>query len=74
MVQYSQGVRSTNKTTHQAIDNKKDPNQGTQEKNSEEEDIQPPNKTKELHIWNEPISKIYTDYCWIVPICSRSGN
>ena len=74
MVQSLQGVRSTNKTTHQARDNKKDPNQGTQEKNYEEEDIPPPHKTKELHIWDQPISKLYIDDCGIFLIRSRSGN
>ena len=46
MVQSSQEVRHTKKTKHQARDKKKDPNQGTQEKHSEEEDIPPPHKTK----------------------------
>ena len=50
MVQSSQGVRFTNKTKHQARNNKKGPNQGTLEKQSEEENILPPHKTKELHI------------------------
>ena len=35
MVQSSQGVRSTKKTKHHVRDNKKGPNQGTQEKHSE---------------------------------------
>ena len=38
------------------------------------EDIPPPIKTKELHIWYQPISKLYTDYCGSFPIRSRSGN
>ena len=46
MVQSYKGVRSTNKTKHQARGNKKDPNQGTTEKQYEEEDIPPPNKKK----------------------------
>ena len=38
------------------------------------EDIPYPIKTKELHIWDEPISKLYTDGCDCFPIISRSGN
>ena len=38
------------------------------------EDIPPPIRTKELHIWDEPISKLYTDDCGRFPIRSRSGN
>ena len=74
MVQSSQGVRFTNKTKHQVKVNKKYTNQGTLEKQSEEDDIPPPHKTKELHIWDQPISKLYTDYCGRFPIRSRSGN
>ena len=74
MVQSSQGVISTNKTKHQARNNKKGPNQGTLEKQSEAEDIPTPHKTKELHIWDQPISKLYTDDCGRSPIRSRSGN
>ena len=74
MVQSLQGVRSTNKTKHQTRDNKKGPNQGTQEKNSDVEDIPPPHKTKELHICDKAICKVYTDDCGRCPIRSRSGN
>ena len=38
------------------------------------EDIPPPIKKKELHIWYQPISKLYTDDCGRFPIRSRSGN
>ena len=38
------------------------------------EDIPPPIKIKELHIWDQPISKMYTDGCGSFPIRSRSGN
>ena len=31
-------------------------------------------KTKELHIWDQKISKLYTDYCGRLPIIYRSGN
>ena len=63
MAQSSQGVRFTKKNNHQARYNKKVPNQGTQEKYSEVEDTPPPHKTKELHIWDQPISKLYTNDC-----------
>ena len=74
MVQSSQGVRSTKKTKHHSRVNKKFPDQITLEKKSEEEDIPPPLKKKELHIWYQPISKPYTDDCERFPIQSRSGN
>ena len=74
MVQSSEGVRSAKKTKHQARDNKKGPNNGTQEKHSEVGYIPPPHKTKELHIWYQPISKLYTDGCGRFLIRSRSGN
>ena len=38
------------------------------------EDIPLPIKTNELHIWDEPISKMYTDNCGCFPIIPRSGN
>ena len=38
------------------------------------EDIPPPIKIKELHIWYQPISKLYTDDCRRFPIRSRNGN
>ena len=41
---------------------------------SEEEEFPPLIQTKELHIWYHPISKLYTDDCWIFLIRSRSGN
>ena len=68
MVQSLQGVRSTKKDKHQANNNKKKPIQGTLEKQSEAEDIPPLQKTQELHIWYQPISKLYTDYCGRLPI------
>ena len=36
------------------------------------EDIPPPIKTKELHIWDEPIIKLYTYDSGCFPIISRS--
>ena len=38
------------------------------------EDIPSPIKIKELHIWYQPISKLYIDDCGSFPIRSRSGN
>ena len=38
------------------------------------EDIPPPIKTNELHIWDEPIRNMYTDDCGRFPIISRSGK
>ena len=40
----------------------------------EMEDIPPPIKTKELHIWYQSISKLYTDDYGHLTIRSRSGN
>ena len=74
MVQSLQGVKSTKKTNHQSRGNKNFPDQVIFEKQSEEEDIPPPLKTKELHIWDQPISKLYNDDCGRFPILSRSGN
>ena len=74
MVQSLQGVRSTKGKNHQSRGIKKGPDQVTLEKQYKEEDIPPPLKTKELHIWDQPISKLYTDSCGRFPIQSRSGN
>ena len=64
MLQSSQGVRYTRKDKHK-----------TQKKKfSEEEELLPPIQTKELHIWNHPICKLYTDVCGRFPIISRSVN
>ena len=68
MVQSSQEVRSTKKKKHQSRGNKKAPDQVTLEKQYEEKDIPPPLKTKKLHIWDQPISKLYTDDCGRFPI------
>ena len=74
IVQSSQGVRPTKKTKHQSRVNKMVPDQITLEKQSEEEYIPPPHKTKELHIWDQPSSKLYTDDCERLLIRSRSVN
>ena len=34
----------------------------------------PPIQTKELHIWDHPISKLYTDECGRFPIRYKSDN
>ena len=41
---------------------------------SNTDDIIPNQKTQEIHIWDQPISKLYTDDCGIFLIRSRSGN
>ena len=72
MVQSSQGVRSTKKKKHQTHNNKNKPTQATLQKQSEAEDIPPRKTKKELQIWDQPISKLYTDDCGRFPILSRS--
>ena len=74
LVQYSQGVRSTKKNKHQANNNQKKPIQVTLEKQSEAQDIPPPQKTQEIYIWDQPISRLYTDGCGRFPIQYRSRN
>eukprot|EP00804_Cyclotella_cryptica_P000193 CCRYP_016175-RA/>CCRYP_016175-RA protein AED:0.26 eAED:0.26 QI:0/0/0/0.6/0.75/0.8/5/0/1027 len=34
----------------------------------------PASPSKELHIWSDPISKLFTDDMGRFPVCSRSGN
>ena len=41
---------------------------------SNTEDSIPNQKTQEIHIWDQPISKLYTDDCGRFPIRSRIGN
>ena len=41
---------------------------------SNTDDIIPNQKTQEIHIWDQPISKLYTDDCGRFPIRSRSLN
>ena len=74
MVQSSQGVRSTKKTKHQKHNNQKKKSQETIQKQSDTADILPQQKTKETHIWDQPIRKLYTDDCGRLSIRSRSGN
>ena len=74
MVQSSQGVRSIRKEKHKNQRMKKVSGKTTIEKEYEKEELLPPIQTKELHIWDLPISKLYTDDCGRFPIISRSGN
>ena len=74
MVQSSQLVQSTKKHKHKYRGNKKAPAKATLEKNMKGRISDPPLKTKELHIWDRPVSKLYTDDCGRFPIISRSGN
>ena len=67
-------MRPTNKKKHQSRGNKTAPDQAILEKKYEEEDIPTHLKTKEPQIWDQPISKLYTDDCGRFPILSRSGN
>ena len=73
MVKSSQGAQSTKKKTP--------PPRGTKNgifkvapEEEDMEDITPPIKTKELQIWDQPISKMYNDDCGLFPISSRSGR
>ena len=74
MVQSSQGLQPTKKKTPPPRGIKKETFKATQEEEEDMEDITPPIKTKELYIWDQPISKLYTnDYCRF-PIKYISGN
>ena len=76
MVKSSQGVRSTKKISNKTHDNQIEKSQKTfhKQQKSDTEEILPQQKTKEIHIWYQPISKLYTDDCGRFPIRSRSGN
>ena len=74
MVKSSQGLRSTKKRMPSPRGINKVTFKASLEEEYEIEDITPPIKTKELHIWDQPISKLYTDDCGRFPIRSRSGN
>ena len=73
MVQSSHGVQSTKTKAppHRGI-KKEICKVATEE--DEMEDIPPPIKTKELHIWDQPISNMYTDDCGLFTIKSGSFN
>ena len=70
MVQYSQGVRSTKRMEKKVHNNQMEKVQHQ----SNTEDSMPNQKTQEIHIWDHPISKLYTYDCGRFPIRSRSGN
>ena len=70
MVQYSQGVISTKKIDRKIYNNQIEKSQ----QQSNTDDIISNQKTKEIHIWDQPISKLYTDDFGRFPIWSRSGN
>ena len=70
MVQSSQGVRSTKKISRKIHNNQIEKYQ----QQSNTDDIVPNQNTKEIHIWDQPIRKLYTDDCGRFPIWSRSGN
>ena len=76
MVQSSQVVRYTKNTKHKKNNNQIEKSQETiqQQQQSDTEEILPQQKTKEIHIWDQPISKLYTEYCGRFPIRSISGN
>ena len=56
MVQSSQVVRSTNNTKHKGHNNQKKMSQETIQQQSDTEDILLQQKTKEIHIWDQPIT------------------
>ena len=70
MVQFSQGDRSTKRISNKLNNNQIEKSQ----EQSNTDDILPNQKTKEIHIWDQPISKLYTDDCGRFPIRSISGN
>ena len=76
MVQYSLGVISKKKIRHKIHNNQIEKSQKTfhQQQQSDTEEIIPQQQTKEINIWDQPISKLYTDDCDRFPIRSRSGN
>ena len=76
MLQSSQGIRSTKRISNKIHNNKIEKSQKNfyQQQQSNTDDILPNQKTKEIHIRDQPISKLYTDDCGRFPIWSRSGN
>ena len=74
MVQSSKGVISTKNTKHQKHNNQNKTSQETIQQQPDTADILPQQKTKEIHIWDQPISKLYTDDCGRFPIRRKSGN
>ena len=70
MVQSSHGVISTKRMDRKVHNN---PMEKLQQQSNTEDSI-PDQKTQEIHIWDHPISKLYTYDCGRFPIRSRSGN
>ena len=73
IVQSSQEVRSNKNKTPPPVSIKKGIFKDAPEE-AEMEDIPLPIKTNELHIWDEPISKLCTGDCGRFPIRSMSDN
>ena len=67
MVQSSQGVRSTKRMDKKVHNNQMEKLQ----QQSNTEDSIPNQRTQEIHIWDHPISKLYTDDCGRFPFWSR---
>ena len=59
MVQYSQGVRPTQNMDRKVHNNQMEKSQ----QQSNTDDSIPNQKTQEIHIWDQPISKLYTYDC-----------
>ena len=74
MVQSSQGVQSTKKERHKKQGIKKGSGKTTIEKECEEEELLPTIQTKELNIWDHPVSKLNTYDCGRFPIRARNVN
>ena len=75
-VQSSQGFIFTKNISNKIYNNQIEKSQKIfhQQQQSDTEEILPQQQTKEIHIWDQPISKLYTNYCGRFPIMSRSGN
>ena len=73
MVQSLQGVISTN-NKHQKHKKSKEDVSGKNPATIRHIGYSTATKTKEIHIWDQPIIKLYTDDCVRFPIVSRSGN
>ena len=70
MVQSSQGVLSTKSMDRKVHNNQMEKSQ----QQSNTDNIIPNQKTQEIHIWDQPISKLYTDDCGRFPLLDRIGN
>jgi len=72
MVQSSQGVQSTKPS--QGRSGPSLPHDALSTPELVLQDILPPTATNELHVWDQSISKLYTDDCGWLPIHARSGH